>query len=259
MPSLETDALARKRKYAALDALIADSDLLDNVHKHETGVAEPLLTLGTTLLRDHHSPPLPAAMLMRSLDENLSIFVPPLRVDQRKALAANLLNGHNQFLNTLSELGLARYYKELGWQVSLAEQLPPGTKDVDLYIKLGGDFRWLDVLNSAPNEWEGDGFAPMLPADFELRLIDKVVQKFEAKFREAIDGGWNGSPWVALDFTKHDGIARTLTMLGLVGSKKLDGFATDVLSRCPELSGVVYFTYYASETKAYWVREFPRS
>jgi hypothetical protein len=147
----------------------------------------------------------------------------------------------------------------MGWQVRLAEQLPVGTKDVDLYIKLRGELRWLDVLNSAPNEWEGDGFTPVLPVDCELRLVDKIVQKFEAKFREAINGGWKGSPWVALDFTKHDGIARAVTMLGFVGSKKLDGFATVVLSRCPELSGLVYFTYYASQGKAYWVSEFPRS
>jgi hypothetical protein len=114
----------------------------------------------------------------------------------------------------------------------------------------------MDVVNAAPNEWEGDGFVPILPEDIEFRLIDKVVSKFEGKFREALNAGWKEPAWVALDFTKNDGIAMGVTMLGLIGSKKLDTFASDVLKRCSDMAGLVYFTYFGSE--AHWVREFSR-
>lgn len=258
MSSIEDEAVSRKRKYPTIDALITDHDLRLHVGRYETGAPDILLTFGTALLRDHHPAPLPAAGLVASLEDNLSVFIPVLSPEKRWDISANLLNGRIQFLNTLSELGLARYYVELGWCVRLAEPLPTGQKDVDLLMSLGGDVRWLDVVNAAPNEWEGDGFVPPVPNDFETRLVDKVVQKFTSKFRAAIDAGWTGAPWVALDFTKNDGIAMGVTVLGLIGSYKLKDFADGVLRRCPGLAGVVYFAYHATETEARWVREWRR-
>jgi hypothetical protein len=258
MSSIEDEAVSRKRKYPTINALITDHDLRLHVGRYETGASDVLLTFGTALLRDHHPAPLPAAGLLASLENNLSVFIPGLCPEKQRDISANLLNGRIQFLNTLSELGLARYYVKLGWCVRLAEPLPTGPKDVDLFMSLGADVRWLDVVNAAPNEWEGDGFVPPIPDDFEMRLVDKVVQKFTSKFQAAIDVGWTGAPWVALDFTKNDGIARGVTVLGLIGLHKLKDFADEVLRRCPDLAGVVYFTYHATETEARWVREWPR-
>lgn len=258
MSSIEDEAVRRKRKYPTINALITDHDLRLHVRRYETGTPDLLLTFGTALLRDHHPAPLPAVGLLTSLEENLSMFIPGLSLEKRRDISANLLNGRIQFLNTLSELGLARHYAKLGWCVRLAEPLPTGRKDVDLRMSLGVGVRWLDVVNAAPNEWEGDGFVPPIPKDFETRLVDKVVQKFTSKFRATIDAGWTGAPWVALDFTKNDGIAMGVTVLGLIGSRKLEDFADEVLRRCPDLAGVVYFTYYATETRADWVREWRR-
>lgn len=254
MGTIDNDAVQRKRKYPNLDALILDDDFRKHVAMYETGDPEPLLTIGIALLRDDWEAP---AGLVRSLEENLSIFLPPLSVQQRRSLAANLLNGRVQFLNTVSELGLARHYRDLSWQVRLAEPLPTG-KDVDLFMAQSGQERWLDVINAAPSEWEGAGFAPLVPNDFEMRLVEKVVDKFQTKFREAIDAGWTGSAWVALDFTKNDAILLAVTVqnLNLIDCKSLDAFASDVLRRCPGLSGVVYYTYDAREPKASWVREY---
>jgi hypothetical protein len=259
MSSVEDEAVSRKRKYPTVNALITDGDLCHHVGRYETGAPEVLLTLGTALLRDHDPAPLPAAGLLASLEDNLSVFVPGLSAEKQRDISANLLNGRIQFLNTLSELGLARYYVKLGWCVRLAEPLPAGQKDVDLFMSRSGDVRWLDVVNAAPNEWEGDGFVPPLPNDFETRLVNKVAQKFTSKFQTAINAGWTGAPWVALDFTKNDGIAVGVTLLGLIRSRKLNDFADKVLRRCPGLAGVVYFTYHATKTEASWVREWRRS
>jgi hypothetical protein len=182
MSSVEDEAVSRKRKYPTVNALITDGDLCHHVGRYETGAPEVLLTLGTALLRDHDPAPLPAAGLLASLEDNLSVFVPGLSAEKQRDISANLLNGRIQFLNTLSELGLARYYVKLGWCVRLAEPLPAGQKDVDLFMSRSGDVRWLDVVNAAPNEWEGDGFVPPLPNDFETRLVNKVAQKFTSKF-----------------------------------------------------------------------------
>ncbi len=140
MSSIEDEAVRRKRKYPTIDALITDDDLRLHIQRYETGASESLLTFGTALLRDHRSAPLPAAGLLTSLEENLSMFIPDFLLEKRRDISANLLNGRVQFLNTLSELGLARHYVNRGWCVQLAEPLPTGRKDVDLLMSLGGDF-----------------------------------------------------------------------------------------------------------------------
>jgi len=257
MSTCKSNALQRKRKYSTLNILLSDEALLKHITKYETGDVEPLLTVGTALLRDDWPPRFTPAGLLHALEENLSLFVPHLNEKQRSCLAANLLNGRVQFLNTVSELGLARHYLERAWEVRLAEPLPCG-KDVDLYMISGGETRWLDVINAAPNEWEGDGFSPLLPVDFEMHLVDKVTDKFQSKFCKAIYAGWVGAPWVALDFTKNDAISVAVTLQERIGSNTLAGFAGVVLQQCPKLAGVIYYTYYANQPKAFWVREFKR-
>ncbi|MCD4652501.1 hypothetical protein K8T06_01035 [bacterium] len=257
LTSTEKDALLRKRKYPAIDSLIEDEKLIENVRRFETDDQDVLLTLGTALLRDHHPSPLPAGRLIRSLEDNLSAFVPSLDEDEKKVLAAELLNGRIQFLNTLSELGLARYYLDDTWNTSLAVRIPGVLKNVDIYLEKESESRWLDVINAEPKEWEYAGFAPMAPADLEMRLVDKIERKFASKFKEAVDNGWKGDAWIGLDFTKNDSITKAVTLMRIIGSRTLDEFASEIFRRCPELKGIVYFTYYASEIKAHWVREFP--
>lgn len=250
--------LQRKRKYRTLDAMISDENLLDNVRKFETGTEEGALTLGRALLRDHHPPPFPSGKPIRSLEENLAIFAPSLTAEGQADLARNLLNGSVQFLNTLAELGLARRYRDQGWTVRLAQLLPGGQKDVDMLLGCSAEERWLDVLNAAAHETAVDGFAPLLPPDLEFRLLDKVVDKFRKKFQQAIQQGWSADAWVALDITKHDDLNVAMHLLALTGSNKLDLLAAEVLALCPDLCGVVYFLFDASNISPHWVKEFPR-
>lgn len=203
------DAVSRKRRYPTIDSLISDEALRDYVFKshdlisalreYGKGLTEPPpYTFLIALLTDHYLLPLPSAGLMRSLEENLSIFEPSLNDNQRQSLVRQLLNPYNektkdnQFINTLSELGLARYYNDAGWQVRLAEPIPSTNKNVDRLLNMGRETRWLDVDNSVQEPSDVDGFGPMSPTDLEYRLIDKVARKYDDKFQTAINNGWSG-------------------------------------------------------------------
>lgn len=255
----EAEALIRKRKYPTLNALITDYALRENVRKSKIDNVEPPFTLGLAILHDEHPDGWPGQGLVQSLEENLSIFVHTLNDNKKKKdIADHLLNKDIQFLNTLSELGLARHYNQNGYQVRLAEVLAPSEKDADIYICKGDEHRWIEVLNAAHEELEIDGFSPMFNAEFGRRLIDYVVLKYNEKFQTAIDKGWNGCPWVALDFIKNDDIAREVALHEMVGNMTLEDCAAKIRSNCPGLAGVVYYTYYAYENKPYFVKEFPR-
>lgn len=245
--------LLNKQKYPVLDELIKDETFLDKVGEEQTGDTRTHLTLVTALRFVNDPPPLPSAGVIRSLEENLSIFVPSMSKKQKSTLAANLLNGSCQFLNTLSELALARHYHDRGWKTKLAYQLSPDKKDVDLFVEKDGQSHAIEVLNAAPSECEVNGFAPVLPSDFQFRLMDKIVQKYDKKFSHAIKKGWNGNAWIALDITKNDGVAVGVT---ISSDERLREFACEALRQCKQLSGVMYFTYCAAKPTIHWRRAF---
>jgi hypothetical protein len=238
---------------------VSCEDVRNNVSRYYSKDDRCLLTLGTALLLDHLGKPMPFEGLMQSLEANLNRFLHSLDVAKKSKLRLKLLNGRNQFLNTISELALANYFLDAGYTVKLDELLAPSAKDADLHLVHGGETRWIDVINAAPHEWQGEGFGPFRPHDFAFRLRDKVLDKYKDKFAPAVAAGWCGDAWIALDFTKNDSLALAMLSSSLVGDKPLAEFAQDIFTQQPGIRGVVYYTHYVDTRSPHWVQEFRNS
>jgi hypothetical protein len=226
------------------------------MHAERHGLqAEKLLTLGTALLFDCFNGL--ATQILRSLEANLAHFRPKLGGKKRKHLANNLLNGRDQFLNTLSELGLARKLSMEGRTIDLAQPFHDGSRDVDVADSTEGSERFIEVVNLAPVEVNVNGFGPAV-SDEAKRLVTTVTKKYQSKFGKAIAEDWDGPIWIALDIIKNDMVAISATIGSLREPDFLSSFARAVLRDCPKLRGVLYYTHYAYEESAFWVKEFHR-
>ena len=126
--NLVIEAQNRKRRYPSLNAVISDADLEKHVEKYGLE-KDKLLTLGSALLYDRFEGI--GSQILRALNANLAHFFPILNDKKIKQISANLLNGRDQFLNTLSELGLARSLSMRGRTITLVESFHNGKKDVD--------------------------------------------------------------------------------------------------------------------------------
>jgi hypothetical protein len=71
-------------------------------------------------------------------------------------------------------------------------------------------------------------------------LIDKVVEKYKSKLQEAIQNGWSGPAYIALDVSKDDALQFGLAFReGPCGEEWQGRCAAEVVNYCPGLHGVI--------------------
>lgn len=242
-----------KRGFPCVDGLISDDLLSEHIKKYSPSMNDELFTLGLAL----QSYKVGFIDIISPLENNLSLFMPNMNDQQKRSLQNSLLNGAVQFLNTLSELGIARYYKNNGWSVQMFCPLVPTGKDADMFLQRDGETRALDVINAAPQESEVDGSAPLEPPGTKFRLVDKIKLKYSKKFQEAINEGWKGSPWIAIDISKNDDLFVAVCTNNIT-LEKLEHLKEEIFHECPHLAGVSYFGYYTDRQEAFIIKEFRR-
>jgi hypothetical protein len=233
-------AIEVKRRYAVINRLVSDSQLEKHLEKWGAGL-EYTMTFGRALLSEAVAPGfLPVAA---ALEEQLQALETCVAGNRTGTLVKNLLNGP-QFLNTLSELALARRLQLDGWQVELASPFHDGKKDADVRVSRDGAERYVELVNLAPEPMTEsiEGFLPLPGSEpLDPKLLDKVVEKYETKFKPALDAGWKGEAWIALDHSKkHDLTAELLFRGPFTGTDWRAQLAASIGSKCPELRGVVY-------------------
>lgn len=101
------DAIQMKHNFPNINKLITDNALDKHLCKFGGREVVPKLTLGTALLLS------PCSNFSKVLEEQLSLMLPFIK--RSGMLAKNLCNDSDQFLNTMSELGLAVRLKQDGW------------------------------------------------------------------------------------------------------------------------------------------------
>lgn len=256
----KTQAVRSLQTRTELGKLVSAQQVEDNLDKYWKDGASPA-TLGVVLAFDGSDSDLPISRAAACLDENLSRLASAVVGPVKKSLGHHLLNGRDQFLNTASELGLARALFDRGYSVKLEHPLPGGTKDVDVFVSSDEEHegaRGIEVLNSSIRRMGCDGFQHFEAEDLEKRLVDRVVQKFENKFLAALDEGLSFEPWVALDLSKNDGLLVSAINISLVYPDRLKALAESVLEQAEGLSGVIYYAHDIGTCAAAPVMEFPR-
>ncbi len=241
------DAIRMKRNFPNINELIKDNTL--DKHLRKFGGREVIpknkLTLGTALLS--------SSCVAKALEEQLSCMLP--FINSKGKLSKNLCNDSDQFLNTMSELGLAVRLKQDGWSVKICEIFYK-EKDVDVLVSKDNAKRFIEVTNLTPEPSSSyksvDGFMPM-PGSTPLdpKLVNKVVTKYRSKFKDAIDDGWSGEAWIALDIAKKDELNIDLTFrTSLTGQKWWMDCIRQITAECPRLAGVLYYWYSAEQIAA---------
>lgn len=251
--SSSCDPLVAKRRYHTLDRIVSDSDLTLHLERYGSD-KETLLTLGACLIFDLGGL---GTKILNALESNLAHFNPHLDRKKRKHVSDNLLNGRDQFLNTLSELGLARRLSDQGRVIHLAHPFHDGNRDVDIADCTPGSEKLIEVVNLAAQEADIHGFAPSFSEETS-RLVNTISKKYRKKFGKALDEGWNGPIWIALDIIKNDLVAISAVLGPLTQPDFFERFGSTVFSSCPKLQGIIYYTHYAYNDAAFWVKELYR-
>lgn len=236
-------AIARKRENRELDSLITD-ELLRRALRAEPAawISEGTITLPACLASELPDvwPPMPT---IRALNDNLQELREGGAIRKPGQLAKKLLN-REQFFNTISELALARTVKDQGWSVRLEEPFFGG-KDVDILASREGDDIYIEVTNLASNELgegvQGGEVTRISERDLAVR---KIITKYREKFEVAIERGWPGHPWLALNVAMNDGknIEYELQSILRVGTFATE-LAEHVGSECPRLSGLILYRH----------------
>ena len=234
-------AVARKRQHPALDQLIGDDRLMRALRDDPAAwEKDGPLTLPGCLASElpEFCPPVP---IIRALNENLRELCAAGAIRRRGQLARKLLNGE-QFLNTQSELALARTLSSAGWYVQLEETFFDG-RDADILATRGAEKRFIEVTNLALKELGGGVHGGQIgQLGHKDRVVQKIANKYREKFEVPLENGWAEHAWVALDVAKNhlesvDTFFQTLLRL----PQWNNDLAAHVRRECPRLSGVVVY------------------
>ncbi len=234
-------ALERKRDYPAIHALIADSALRRTLNRHPESAEQ--LTLPGCLVSDAPKP-FPPVLILESLDSNLGVLKKPSIMARPRQVADKLLNA-GQFLNTLSELALARTLLDAKWSISLEERFYRG-KDADIVARRNPESNFIDVINLAPMRLPSCGVCSrdvVQPLTDRNRIAQKLIEKFQDKFELPIQRGWIGRSWVAIDFAKNWAEDVQTFVQDLFGGNWRQEITEIVRQRCPKLTGIILFQY----------------
>ncbi|WP_445370703.1 hypothetical protein ACH518_15245 [Methylomonas sp. HW2-6] len=159
MKTLE-QLIKRKLEYPGLNRLVSNELLQKSLDNDISMLDDGQLTL-LNCLASNNPDPFPPIPILRALDNNLQELQKVDAIWRPGELAQKLLNKHLQFLNTLSELALARELSEQGWGVKLEEKFF-GKKDVDIFAERDGEENFIEVINLAPKERDEDKYSGMV-------------------------------------------------------------------------------------------------
>jgi hypothetical protein len=174
------------------------------------------------------------------LEQYLQALEHAVPESKRRSLAKHLLNGSRQFLHTYSELGLASQFHEHGFSVNLF-QVFFGRKDVDFAAERGTDVRFVEVINLQAEPLTTQGWAERPGID--QRIVGRVVSKCRKKFGEAFASGWDGPAWIAMDYGKRHECYIAGVFMESLGDDWKRASALRVFESCPQLRGVIYYTF----------------
>ena len=277
-----TEAIEKKRSLPNVDRLISDGALTAHMHSWCGDPDSKEMTLGNILGQRR------GFAVADSLERQLALLAALINPDRTRQFCAGILNDSGHFRHTRAELALAYAFVRQGHQVELAFEMPPENeeqransrkrKDIDILVKMGGEPRHVEVLSLKTRRLGNSGDVPprasLLPSAAHAReneaagsscLFDapsaekllraKIKNKYRDKFKVAVENGWPGAPWIALNFAENDAM--------LIGSSAQDvadrprwaeSVARVACDECPALRGVVLFTYlgYAETADNVW-------
>lgn len=243
-------AIKRKREYPAVHELVKDRLLRSAIKRDPSSLVENgRLTLSGCLVSDCPEP-FPHSRVLRALDENLRELLTAGAIRQQKQLAEKLANGP-QFLNTLSELALARTLITQGMPVELEKKFFSDI-DADILATIGEEKHYFEVTNLALNP-VAEGVHPGMVAEVGENdlVVKKIVAKYEAKFKKPFESGWREYAWVALDVAKNDGQNIEILVQALFrGNNWVAELAEHIRPKCPNLTGVVVYRSDPKKTHA---------
>jgi hypothetical protein len=200
---LVAKVIEMKRNFYWLDKLLPDSSLIRALER-DPKAEDPAgpITLAGCLNHCDYPVPFPPHPALLALDSNLAVLWN--RIDKPSRLRNKLLNPE-QFLNTISELALARTLHDDGYEITL-EFAFAERRDADvLATKSGRDYH-IEVTNLASRPIiSGTTIAGSVRevAEYDL-IVEKIITKFRDKFEGPLDRGWHGHAWIALDVAKND-------------------------------------------------------
>ena len=234
------NAVLRKQKYPFLDAVVSDGALRRSFRKLPK---TEMVTLQSLLTEDYPAPPSPSAQL-KALDLMLQNLLKNGAVVRRHDLASKLLSA-GDFLNTLSELGLATYFFENGWTVRLEEPIPTGSKNSDIYVRKSGTGHYVEVINLAHKRLPQKEvlFGSVTSPQKDEKLVEKIIDKYRGKFEVALKNGWEAKTWIAIDYTKDDLANITAASRDRFVPQWLHNIAPHIKGACSLLSGIITYRY----------------
>lgn len=272
MEVVKERAISRKREYDAINRFVTDRMIKRTIIRTKT--IDDQLTLLNCLTSDAPEYFAPLNTL-HALDENLKELDKTGAIKQPKKLGMKLLNRSEQFLNTLSELTLARALIKRGYSVFLEEKFFDD-KDADIFASYQGEDSYIEAAGlafdtSAPvsvasededSYIEGAGLAlPPLYARSCSRLVPeigsedlvvaKIVGKYQNKFEIAYKNGWQGHSWVALDVSKnHEQDISASLNPHFFDASWVENLAKHIRGECPHLTGIIVYSTRPNETHA---------
>lgn len=85
--------------------------------------------------------------------------------------------------------------------------------------------------------------------DDKDRIVQQIATKFREKFEEAIQNGWMGHAWIALDVAKHHMVSVDTIFRSHFRLPQWKSELTAIVRReCPGMSGFVVFRSWYSAT-----------
>lgn len=245
-------AISRKREYHSVDRLVDDNRLERAISNDISVLADDAPLTLPSCLASEVPEPFPPIPTLRALDENLRELLAVDAIRQPVQLAKKLLNKHSQFLNTLSELALARELVKQGWCVKLEEKFFDSKKDVDIFSVRQGEKNFIEVTNLAPEELPANMRSGIVSEICDRdKVVGKIVAKYQKKFMEPLKRGWCGRAWVAIDVSKNHTQDISILMQSLVRDNWwVDELAAHVWHKCPDLTGVIVYSTRPTDTHA---------
>jgi hypothetical protein len=236
-----------KRKYRWLDDLLPDTALARAIGADPTA-ADPNgpLTLVGCLVNHHYQESFPPRPTLMALNGNLGALRD--KIKKPGQLRKKLMNP-SQFLNTISELALARTLLDNGYEITVEYEFAE-KRDVDIFASKSGDDYHIDVTNLAARAIRSDTVlfeSVSKESKYDL-VIKKIATKFREKFEGPLERGWIGHAWIALDVAKND-LENVKTFVQcLTRPTWADEIRAILCYECPTLEGALLYRSDATAT-----------
>jgi len=250
METVKERIISRKHEYDAINRIVTDS-MVERAINRTPSITEidGQLTLLNCLASDvpEYFAPLNT---LHALNANLRKIHDAGAIRQPGQLARKLLNGMEQFLNTLSELALARTLIEQGYSVQLEEKFFDN-KDADIFAVYQGENSYIEATGLAPTPLcAGISSRQVSETGSEDLVVAKVVRKYQSKFEVAYNNGWQEHSWVALDVSKNHEQDILISLKTFISDVWVENLTKHIRCECPHLTGVIVYSTRPNETHA---------